>query len=91
MSIVRCPKCGAPLELVPLDNISPAARAILDRAERFKRGYVPTIREIARVIGYSYWPTHCALQELVELGYVLRIPTGPRKHKYRIAHVHIND
>lgn len=84
MTILKCPKCGAEFELVPVEKLSPAARRILEYAPRpFLSGHRVELAAIAYTTGYSIGRVHSALQELVRGGYVEALPIGPKKCAYR--------
>lgn len=65
-------------------RLSPVARAIIDHApERFKRGTVYSVRELADRHHYSISEIHRGLRQLVDAGYVEAIPRGQKMLRYR--------
>ena len=87
MPVVQCPKCKAVFhtdDLIPVHQLSPAARHILHQAPpSFLHGQIVSVQVIADMTGYSRSRAHFALCELARAGYVERIPRGVRKHVYR--------
>lgn len=79
---IRCPKCGAELVLIAIDDLTPVARAVLEWAQLTNVIVLPPIENVAEEIAYSPSSVHRAMGDLTEAGYFVRIPTGPRKGKY---------
>lgn len=80
---MKCPHCGGDVAFVAMARgpLTPAMRRALDviRAALEVNGAAPTLPELSTALGYSSISSaHQIVQQLVERGWVARIPKMAR-------------